>query len=126
MENGTNWNAMITNSFISGKKLPKEITEIEEGHNVIKEALNAFKRASDNLNVFKNVLSKMDVDYVTAKNSMNIEGLRKLNTEVEVRNKIINWNFELSLNALSVKGENEAEEEIKTRLEELFKLPLIK
>jgi len=118
------WKEMIQESFIKWTNLPKEILETEENHTKILEALDTFRASIDNLNKFKNALVDVANQYNTAKASLAIESLRKLNSEAELRNKIIDDNFDTTLNWLASKKEGETEDQIKTRLVNSFKLPI--
>ena len=118
------WNEIIQASFINWTKLPKEVVKTEENHTKILEALNAFRVAATNLNTFKNVLAKIADDYSAAKEVLDIKSLKGLNDEADVRNKIIDSNFEMTLNGLSVKKEWETKEEMEERLEKELKLPI--
>lgn len=118
------WNEIVASSFINGTELSEEVVNTEANSKKIKEALKAVAIVIKNLDTFKNVLMSYDAKYEKAKNPIDIEELKKLNAEAELRNKLIDNNFDMSLNALSAKKEWETEKQAAKRLKETLELPI--
>jgi hypothetical protein len=99
------WNEVVTESYINGTKLSKEVVDTENNSEKITLALDSLRKVIDNLNEFRNILIKTKDSYEEAKNKLDIKTLTSLNSEAKKRNAIIDDNFELTLNALSAKRE---------------------
>lgn len=120
------WNEMEIQAFINGTKLPKEIQEINENHTFLINTCKELENIENMISNFKYALSSVRDKFNSAKSEMNISGLKKLNAEMPDLKEIIDYNFDLTLNGLTVKQEWETEEKQKERLNKLFKLPLNK
>lgn len=120
------WKEMLQESLLLGTKLSKEVIETEDNFKKIYEAITSLKQVADNISHLRTSLTEVANNYNYAKDSIDIVALRKLNSEASFRNKIIDTNFEMTLNALSMKNEWETDKETKERLIKTFSIPLIK
>lgn len=122
----SNWDQMETQAFLEGKKLPKEIQETNENHKYLIKTATLLAKIESSINTLKHtVLWKVD-QYDIAKSCVSELDLRELNLGMPELKKIMDTNFETTLNGLTVKKENETEEQRNEKISKDFKLPLKK